>query len=208
MAENNQNMPSIEDQYQRLINARNYHYDNLNKWLITFYAIIGALFVALWTLHASEVSHRHMELCVAIVGYVVSIGAWLSGKGYYYWETNWIMLIHHFEKKYLAGMSDDCRVYSVFANKKVNNKIGSFTQGANMSTSKVALLVTALIAHVWGIIVIYLGISLLPCPLGAPQMCCKIVISLLGSVALTQVLMWAGASLCPSDLENIDDLKL
>ena len=32
-------------QYEKLIAARNYHYDNLNKWLMSFYVIIGALFM-------------------------------------------------------------------------------------------------------------------------------------------------------------------
>ena len=32
-----------ERQYQRLIDARNFHYENFNKWSLYFYAIIAAL---------------------------------------------------------------------------------------------------------------------------------------------------------------------
>lgn len=208
MAEEKKNMPTVDDQYQRLIKARNFHYNNLNKWLITFYAIIGALFLALHTLHADEHLHRHMELCVAIVGYVVSIGAILSIKGYYYWETNWIMLIHHFEKVYLAKEPKDMRVYSVFANQKVNDEISSVRQGANISTSKVALVITSFIAWMWGVIVIYFCILLLPIEGNGGISCCKLVFSSIASFAFTYIFVLVGGHFLKSDLDNIEDLGL
>ncbi len=198
----------LQKQYDRLIGARNFHYNNLNKWLITFYAIIGALFVALQALHCGEQPHRYLELCVAVVGYIASIAAWLSGKGYYYWETNWIMLIQNFEKRYLVGLNDDCRVYSVFANCKVNNDINSLTKGANISTSKVALVITAFIAYLWGMIAVYLLINLIPQSVWEPEMCCKIVIPCMASFALTQLLLCSCAQWLKSDMNFLDDLKL
>ena len=197
-----------DKQYERLIAARNFHYDNLNKWLITFYAIIGALFLALHTLHAEEHLHRYMELCIAIVGYIVSIGAILSIKGYYYWETNWIMLVHHFEKVYLANEPKDMRVYSVFANQKANNDIGSIRQGANISTSKVALVITGFIAWIWGIIAIYFCIMLLPIADNDGITCCKLLFSGIVSFVITYMLILIGGYFLKSDLDNIDDLKL
>ena len=197
-----------EKQYDRLIRARNFHYENLNKWLITFYAIIGALFLALWTLHKSDIPHRYMELCVAVVGYVVSVGAILSIKGYYYWEINWIMLVHHFEKVYLADEPRDMRVYSVFANQKANSDIGAIRQGANISTSKVALVITGFIAWIWGIIAIYFCIVLLPIEGTDSISCCKILFSGIASFVCTYILVLLGGYFLKSDLDNIDDLKL
>lgn len=196
-----------DKQYDRLIAARNYHYDNLNKWLITFYAIIGALFLALHTLHADEHLHRYMELCIAVVGYVVSVGAILSIKGYYYWETNWIMLVHHFEKVYLSKEPKDMRVYSVFANQKANNDIGAIRQGANISTSKVALVITGFIAWIWGIIVIYFCIILLPIEGNDGISCCKLLFSGITSFVFSYILLLVGGNFLKSDLDNIDDLK-
>lgn len=196
-----------QKQYEALITARNFHYNNLNKWLMTFYVIIGALFVALWTLHKSEVSHRHMELCVAVVGYVVSIAAWLSGKGYYYWETNWIMLIHHFEQVNCA--CNDDKVYSVFANTSANKSLCCPVSGANVSTSKVALAITTFITILWGMISIYLGINLLP-EIGVeiPSPVFNILLALLISFVLSFGLMALGGKQLKSDFENIADMGL
>lgn len=196
----------LQEQYQRLIDARNFHYDNLNKWMITFYAIIGALFLALHTLHADVNSHRYMELCVAVVGYVVSIGAILSIKGYYYWETNWIMLVHHFEKVYFAAESMEMRVYSVFANKKENNGIGFIRQGANISTSKVVLAITGFISWMWGVIVVYFCINLIS--ISNNLIFCKILYACIASFVLTYLLVVVGGHLFPSDLSNHDNLEL
>ena len=196
-----------DKQYQRLIEARNFHYNNLNKWLITFYAIIGALFLALWTLHASATMHRYMELCVAIVGYVVSIGAILSIKGYYYWETNWIMLVHHFEKVNFKTKED--RVYSVFANTSVNNSACCPVSGAHVSTSKVSLAITTFISVVWGMIAIYIGISLLPrFGVEIPSSIFCVMLAFMISCVLTILLMVFGAKKLESDLSNIDNLGL
>lgn len=199
----------IDKQYQRLIEARNFHYENLNKWLITFYAIIGALFLALWTLHASATMHRYMEICIAIVGYVVSIGAILSIKGYYYWESNWIMLVHHFEKSNFT--EKDKRVYSVFANKMVNNCICNPVAGANVSTSKVALAITTFITVLWGTLVLYFSANLLMEIYGLVNISSKIIIvaiSICMSFLMTMVLIYKGAKCFPSDLNGLDDLNL
>ena len=84
-----------ERQYERLIKARNFHYENFNKWSLYFYAIIAALFVGYYNVKDSVV----LSMVIAVVGYVVSICCHLSGKGYYYWENNWIKLIMHYEKQ-------------------------------------------------------------------------------------------------------------
>lgn len=200
MAEENKNMPTINDQYDRLINARNFHYDNLNKWLMTFYVIIGALFVALYHIHGS---HHLMELCVAIVGYVVSIAVLLSGKGYYYWETNWIMLIHQFEQSRID--TNVSRVYSVFANREINNQPYNPIAGANISTTKVMLVITTFIAILWGVIVFYFSIF----QDGKEEdFVINITISVIVSFLVTFMAMLLGALFFPSDMDNIEDLEI
>lgn len=205
MAEEKKNMPTVDDQYQRLIEARNFHYNNLNKWLITFYAIIGALFVAFYSVKGDD-----YRILVAVLGYIVSIAAFLSGKGYYYWEINWIMLVHHFEKTYLKELikehGDDMRVYSVFANKKANNDLCSLTKGANISTTKVALAITGFIMCLWGMIVIYMGIKLLPSSISSCPMWGKILFSFFASIVLTQCLIRFGGKKLESDMQPLDDL--
>ena len=74
----NKEMSFEERQYQRLIDARNFHYENFNKWSLYFYAIIAALFVGYYQIENNIV----LSSVIALVGYVVSICCYLSGKGY------------------------------------------------------------------------------------------------------------------------------
>lgn len=201
MTEEKNNMPTVNDQYQRLIKARNFHYDNFNKWLRTFYVILGAMFAAFYSIKGNE-----YQIIVAAVGYIVSIAALLSGKGYYYWETNWIMLVHDFERRHIEPQED--RVYSVFANMAANNAICCPTKGANISTSKVALVITAFISWLWGTIMIYFIFALITCPCLDKCVCLKVLLAALISYPLTQGLVWLGGKLFLSDMESLDDLKL
>ena len=201
MGKESKNMPTVNDQYQRLIEARNFHYNNLNKWLMTFYVILGALFVAFYTVKGLE-----NQVIVAIVGYIVSIAALLSGKGYYYWETNWIMLVHDFERRHIESQED--RVYSVFANMSANNSICCPTKGANISTSKVALAITAFISWLWGAIMIYFLLKWASCPCLEKCKLLKILLAGLGSYPLTQGLVWLGGKLFPSEMKPLDDLQI
>ena len=203
MPEENKNMPTVDDQYQRLIVARNFHYENLNKWLITFYAIIGAMFLALHTLHASEHLHRHMELCVAIVGYVVSLGALLSIKGYYYWEYHWIERLYRFERNVFHYDRDEMQVYSAFADKIKHDNPEHLIDSANVSTTKVSLFITLFVTVLWGMIVLYYSNNLW---LGLDRYI-VIPVAILISFGLTWFLAWFGAKRLGSDLEDLDDLK-
>ncbi len=205
MAEaNNGNMTPTEKmqkQYDRLIAARNYHYDNLNKWLMTFYVIIGALLVAFYNLYPHNIA-----MLIAILGYIISIGAFLSVKGYFYWEVNWIMLIHHFEKVHFK--SRDERIYSIFANKETNNSLNPI-KGANVSTTKVALVMTILIILVWGMIVVFMGINYLPnFNIKIPEKSINIILSIIGSCIMTIVLLPLGCLTLQSNLDNLDDMEL
>ena len=48
------NVLSPLQRYDYLIKARNFHYDNYNKWMTYFYVAIGALFVGYYTLTTSS----------------------------------------------------------------------------------------------------------------------------------------------------------
>ena len=155
-----------------------------------------------------------LVLCVAFVGYIVSIAAYLSGKGYYYWETSWIMLIHNFEKKCSEEGKDDYRVYSVFANKNANNDKNKITSGANISTSKVALITTWVIAIVWGAMAFFFGACMLLqeyCCGGDPlKLCCELLVGLASVGVSYGTTKWLvkKTDCLQSDLRDLDDLEL
>ena len=178
----------MQKQYDRLIAARNYHYDNLNKWLMSFYLIIGALFVAFYSVKGEY------QIIVAIVGYVVSLSAWLSIKGYSYWENMWIEKLHRFEKNILK-FTDEMLVYS---NDNVDTDVHDNPfrpfKGANISTTKVAIFMTAFITIAWGFLILMLWFNI-KCEIA------KILVATLMSIGLSYIFMIAGTKMLPS-IEN------
>lgn len=190
-----------ERQYQRLIDARNFHYENFNKWSLYFYAIIAALFVGYYNLEAKEAPvNEIIQWCILCLGYVASMCCYLSAKGYYYWEINWIKLIMHYEKQ-VWPITKGKSVYSTFANKEAFNKYWKITSGANISSSKLSLMVSFCITYAWAAMII---LKLL----GEKSCSCCSVLWLIGALAITWVLSVLLGILLHSDLKNHDDLEL
>lgn len=197
----------MDKQYERLIKARNFHYENLNKWLTFFYVAIGAIFAGFCTLYKDNPSNLKMEILVMAVLYLVSICAYLSCKGYYYWENQWIILLHDLERRYLSGEKQDVRIYSVFANKDALNARCNVVGGANVSTTKVSLFLTFVIAVLSGTILIYYVTKYFGCICAE----CKVYymfVSLIESGVLTIILALIGMCFLKSNLKNLDDMKL
>ncbi|WP_177763130.1 hypothetical protein [Flavobacterium sp. I3-2] len=143
------------EQYKLLIQARNFHYDNYNKWMTYFYVAMAAFFVGYYTLIASEIKNNlNFEIHALLsVGYIISLLWFISSKGYYYWNINFIKLINSFEKNILK-IKESERVYFVFANKKEENKPFSPINGANFSTSKITILFSYIITVFWGVLLL------------------------------------------------------
>lgn len=137
------------ERYRYLVDARNFHYENFNKWMTFFYVAIGAIFLGYYSDGINKITNG--RLLLNILGIITSLFFYWSGKGYYYWETNWIMKIHDYERQF----SDKDKIYGSFANKKVNNDYYKITSGANISTSKISLSFAFCISTVW----VYLLIS-------------------------------------------------
>ncbi|MDM1454879.1 hypothetical protein [Myroides odoratimimus] len=129
------------EQYKLLIQARNFHYDNYNKWMTYFYVAMGAFFVGYCTLTTFKGDNDFIfeKIALLIVGYLTSVFWYMSSKGYYYWNINFIKLINSFEKNILE-IEVNQRIYFVFANKEVENNPCCPISGANFSTSKITIL--------------------------------------------------------------------
>ena len=136
-----------ERQYQRLIDARNFHYENFNKWSLYFYAIIAALFIGFYSIKDNTI----LSCVIAFVGYVVSICCYLSGKGYYYWEISWIKLVQACERRLIVEeRKKNYYVYSIFVNKEESSHPTKLLDGSNISSSKLSLLMSFVISAAWG----------------------------------------------------------
>lgn len=215
MAEEKKNINNVEDkemsfeerQYERLIKARNFHYENLNKWLAFFYVVIGAVFAGFCTLHDKTSSISKLEIVVITLAYIISICAYLSCKGYYYWENNWIKLLHNFEKQLSIRVLSDTRIYSVFANKKKLHQPYNFIGGANVSTTKVSLFLTFMIAIISGAILFYWITKMAGCSCPNCDIY-NIFVSLIESSFVTTILTLLGMAVFKCELGGIDDLEL
>ncbi len=141
-----------KERYEYLINARNFHYDNFNKWMTYFYVAIGALFVGYYTIASNEKMDTE-KLILITLGYITSLFWYWSSKGYYFWNINFITLVNDCEKNTLK-LKKKKRVYSVFANKKTQNNYLNPISGANISTSKIAILFSFIISIVWSILLL------------------------------------------------------
>lgn len=196
-----------QKQYDRLIRARNFHYENLNKWLSFFYVAMGAIFAGYCTIGSKD-ENIGLEILIIGVLYLVSICAYLSCKGYCYWENNWIMLLHDFEKHYVPSELDrNVRVYSVFANKDKLHRPHSIVGGANVSTTKVSLVLTFVISTISGAILLYQITKFFGC-ICEDCVVYNTFISIMLSVIVTLILIFIGMALLKSELTGLDDLKL
>ena len=192
-----------ERQYQRLITARNFHYENFNKWSLYFYAIIAALFVGYYTLITKEVNDTIDIWAIMILGYIVSMCCYLSGKGYFYWEKNWIMLLHHYERSLLnLGIDSETnttnQVYSVFADVNDLNKMVSFFDSANISSSKLSLVASFSTTCAWGFLMANTYFANCEC-------CCQAITSISISIIVTYLLGIVGTVCFSSDMSEFED---
>ena len=183
-----------KSRYELLIDARNFHYKNFHTWMAFFYIAIGAIFVGYCNLLTSQGEFAFEKIILLIFGYAVSLFWYWSCKGYYYWVTHWIKLLHEYEKdKDVKEM-----VYLLCPNKENNHSYCCILSGANISTSKVVLLFAFVTALAWGTLLAYqiLGklcfckiyIQLSNCDKNTNFNICFGVISFIFSIAITNIL--------------------
>lgn len=158
----NKEILTIKDRYELVIKARNFHYDNFNKWMTYFYVMIAALFIGLYNILGKSntdckdsINKDDLLLIVSSLGFIFSLCWHWANKGYYYWNINFIMLVNHYEQDLLQLPKEE-RVYFVFANKSIQNDYHNPISGANFSTSKISILVSYLVTNLWAIGFIYL----------------------------------------------------
>lgn len=174
-----------QEKYKLLINARNFHYDNFNKWMTYYYVAIGALFVGYYTLLSGNKIDNFGEYSLMILGFIVSLFWYWSCKGYYFWNINFISLVNHYEKEILEFEEKE-RVYFVFANKKTQNNYLSPISGANISTSKVTILFAFTVSVMWGILLAFKAFEQIDCLNDCNWL--RIILSLCASIFVVFVL--------------------
>jgi len=185
----------IKEAYKIAISARNFHFDNFSKWMTYYYLAVAAIFVAFYSTKTDCIDFK---AGLPLLGFIVSILWHLSCKGYYFWIKNWTYQIKRFED----NMEDKYKVYSVFSKhvKENNNNMFNPVQSANISTSKLTLILSLIVCIIWGYlslyyILIYFDIIISHC----------LMIAL--SVILTYLIIFITGSYLKSDLSEHKILK-
>lgn len=132
------------DAYHYTVQARNFHYDNFSKWMTYYYVAVAAVFVTFYSYKSEDI----ISLLIVGLGCFISILWHLSCKGYYFWIKNWTDLINRLENQNSEELE---KVYSVFSKniKEKKNNLLSPIQSANVSTSKVTLILSFGICFFW-----------------------------------------------------------
>lgn len=151
----------IFEQYKNAVNARNFHYDNFNRWTTYFYVAIGSVFFAYISLVSAEQLHIKWSEFIMVkfgllfLNFIISFFWFIANKGYYYWNIHWINLVHHFEREILE-LNVQHRVFNVVSNKTEQDDIYDPIKGANISTSKVTILFSFIVCLINGILFFYI----------------------------------------------------
>ncbi len=172
-------------EYELIINARNFHYQEFNKWSRYFGLVVGALFVAYYKVDGDMI----FQVLVALLGYIVSMCWYWSNKGYTYWWIHWARYLMYVEKQLPHNFNENSGVYGSFCQSRKDNEgktiidegnYDNIISGANISTSKVVLLMSYLITMAWGFVLC----DSFFCEI-KDIACCHIGISILSSIVLT-----------------------
>lgn len=158
--ENKENQPekpkeliSLKERYEILIRARNFHYENFNKWMAYFYVMIASIILGFsYIVSKNEnynIEYKDELILLGIAGFTVSLFWYWANKGYYYWNINFITLVNHYEKNLLKFKEYE-RIYFVFANKGIQNNYYNPLSGANISTSKISIFLSYLFTLAFG----------------------------------------------------------
>lgn len=139
----------IMDAYKLAISARNFHLDHFNKWMTYYYVAVAAIFVAFYNL--KDTYNSNIVYGLLMLGFLVSVLWHLSCKGYYFWTKNWLDVVLKFERQ----LSEEQAIYSLFSKrvKNENDKLYLPTQSANVSTSKVTLLLSFITSWTWAFLI-------------------------------------------------------
>ena len=130
--------------YRLTIAARNFHFDNFSKWMTYYYVAVAAIFVAYYS---TKVDENIIRICLSFFGLIASILWHLSCKGYYFWIKNWTLQLKRFED----CLDDKYKTYTVFSEfvKEKEDNLWNPIQSANISTSKLTLILSFLICFGW-----------------------------------------------------------
>ena len=141
-------------QYQTIIRARNFHYEQFTRWSGYFNVIIGVLFIGYCLIVQTPAANTAdcQVLCwvVLCIGYIASVANYLSVNGYVYWWNRWTRLLTNFEKK---ACTEEETVYNALEEKPKSDKPCGLLKGRDISPEKVTIALAGIMILGWSILI-------------------------------------------------------
>ena len=193
------NNKEIFSLYKIAIEARNFHYSNVHKWMSFYYIPVAAIFVAYYmvltnanNLH-KDLDYNWIIIIILFIGFIVSMLWHLSAKGYYFWSIHWIKVVNKFEKE-LYPQEYKYRVYTIFSEYvRMNEKYCPVSGGLNISTPKSLMLLSYFSALIFIFFLWYhIGVKFLWCLDCFLQKTCFVIIVLLLGIGTNFVFIKLG----------------
>lgn len=173
-------------QYQTIIRARNFHYEQFTRWSGYFYVIIGVLFIGycliVQTPAANTADCRVLGWVVLCIGYIASVANYLAVNGYVYWWNRWTRLLTNFEKK---ACTEEESVYNALAEKPQSDKSCGLLKGRDISPEKVTIALAGIMILGWSILIGFKASSWIISLLGIDDCCHPYV------PWVTAIVLWA-----------------
>lgn len=141
-------------QYQTIIHAQNFHYEQFTRWSGYFYVVIGVLFIGycfiVQTPAANTADSQVLDWVVLCIGYIASVANYLSVNGYVYWWNHWNSLLKNFEE---TACTEEETVYNALAEKPESEKPCGLLKGRDISQEKVAIALAGMVILGWSILI-------------------------------------------------------
>ncbi len=141
-------------QYQTIIQARNFHYEQFTRWSGYFSVTIGVLFIGycfiVQTSAANTADSQVLGWVVLCIGYIASVANYLSALGYIYWWNRWNRLLKNFEEK---TCTEEESVYNALEENSKLDKSCGLLKGRDISLEKVTIALTGIVILGWSILI-------------------------------------------------------
>lgn len=173
-------------QYQTIIHARNFHYEQFTRWSGYFYVVIGVLFIGycliVQTSAVNTADSQVLGWVVLGIGYIASVANYLSVNGYVYRWNRWNSLLKDFEKK---ACTEEESVYNALTKKPQSDKSCRLLKGRDISPEKVTIALAGIMIFGWSILIGFKASSWIISLLGIDDCCHPYV------PWVTAIVLWA-----------------
>ncbi|MFR9627454.1 MAG: hypothetical protein SNJ31_06885 [Rikenellaceae bacterium] len=188
--------------YTKAIEGRTILYNNFNYWMNFFAVVVGALFVAYYTVHNNETEVLDFPIIIGCLGFIAT-SCWLKSlKGFYHWMKSWGHIVRYYENKLnetCESLDETNFVYSLYMDSDCHkNKWDLFTS-KNVSTQKIMIKFVSLIMAAWVVMIIADICTTDFCTLNLMSM-----IIILGTPIVTLV-VWLYLFYCKNNKSNVTE---